>query len=368
MDNRYIKLADLLVKHSLKLKKGEKILIELTDTPDELAVALLRSARKQGALPFIEMKHSKINRELISGSNPQHAQALARTELSKMKQMQAYIAVRGANNSSENSDIPGKTLSSFSKIMRPVLNHRVNKTRWVVLRWPTSSMAQSANMSSEGFEDFYFKVCTLDYSKMAKAMQPLVKLMNKTDKVKITAPGTDLEFSIRGIKAIPCSGTHNIPDGEIFTCPVRNSVQGTIRYNTASTYLGNRFENVEFEFKDGKIIRADASDRKKVNQVLNTDAGARFIGEFAIGVNPHILHPMSDILFDEKIAGSIHFTPGQAYQVADNGNRSAVHWDLVLIQRPEYGGGNIYFDGKLVRKDGLFVLPELKALNPKNLL
>jgi aminopeptidase len=368
MDQRHIKLANLLVTHSLGLKKSEKVLIDLTDVPDSLAIALLQAVRAKKAQPFIEIKHSRVVREFIKGSSEEQAKSFSKIELARMKQMQAYIAVRGSNNASENSDIPAKVLSTYSKIMRPVLNHRVNKTRWVVLRWPTASMAQSANMSTEAFEDFYFKVCTLNYQKMAAAMQPLVKLLNKTDKVRITGPGTDLQFSIKGIPAIACSGTHNIPDGEVFTCPVKNSVQGVIKYNTASTYLGNRFENVELEFKDGKIIRANASDKKKINQILDTDAGARFIGEFAIGVNPYILDPMSDILFDEKIAGSIHFTPGQAYEVADNGNRSAVHWDLVLIQRQEYGGGEMYFDGKLVRQNGLFVTPELKGLNPKALI
>ncbi len=368
MDQRYTKLADLLVEHSLKLKKSEKILLDLTDVPDDFAISLLKAVRKKGAYPFIELKHSRVSREFILGSNDAQSKEFAKLELAKMKQMQAYIAIRGANNSCEYADIPGKVLTSYSKILRPVLNQRVNKTRWVVLRWPTPSMAQSANMSTEGFEDFYFKVCTLDYNKMAKAMQPLVKLMNKTDKVHIMGNGTDLQFSIKSIPAIPCSGTHNIPDGEVFTCPVKDSVQGIIKYNTPSNYLGTRFENVTLEFDNGKIVKASSSDNKKINQILDTDAGARYIGEFAIGVNPYILHPMSDILFDEKIAGSIHFTPGQAYEIADNGNRSAVHWDLVLIQRPEYGGGEIYFDGKLIRKDGLFVLPELKDLNPKNLI
>lgn len=367
MDTRYSKLASILTDYSLKLKKGEKILIELTDVPEEFATALLRAARKCGAIPIIELKSSRVTREVIAGTDKQHAEFVRDVELARMKKVSAYIAVRGANNSSETADVSSQALSLYSKTIRPVMNHRVNKTRWVVLRWPTPSMAQSANMSTEAFEDFYFRVCTLDYKKMAKAMTPLVKLMAKTDKVKITSPGTDLEFSIKNIGAVPCEGTHNIPDGEVFSCPVKNSVQGVIKFNAPSTYQGTRFENIELEFKDGKIIRAVGSDTKKLNAVLDTDSGARYIGEFSLAFNPHILNPMSDILFDEKIAGSLHFTPGQAYEIADNGNRSAVHWDMVLIQRPEWGGGNIYFDDKLIRRDGIFVVPELKGLNPKAL-
>jgi aminopeptidase len=367
MDIRYTQLASLLTDYSLNLKKGEKVLVELTDIPEEFGIAVLRAVRKRGAVPIVELKNSRVTREVVAGTDEKHATFVRDLELARIKKMDAYIAVRGAHNSSESADVDPKTLGLYSRILRPVMNERVNKTRWVVLRWPSPSMAQSANMSTEAFEDFYFRVCTLNYKKMAQAMKPLVKLMSKTDTVRITAPGTDLRFSIKNIGAVPCEGTRNIPDGEVYSCPVKDSVQGVIKFNTPSTYLGTRFENIQLEFKDGKIVKATGSDTKKLNAILDTDAGARYIGEFSIAFNPFILNPMSDILFDEKIAGSLHFTPGQAYEVADNGNRSAVHWDMVLIQRPEWGGGNIYFDGKLIRKDGIFVVPELKGLNPKAL-
>jgi aminopeptidase len=241
---------------------------------------------------------------------------------------------------------------------------RVKKTKWVVLRYPSASMAQLAQMSTEAFEDFYFNVCNLDYAKMDRAMDPLADLMRRTDKVQIKGPGTDLTFSIKGIGAKKCSGERNIPDGEVYSCPIRDSVNGTISYNTQSVYNGFTFENVRFTFENGKIVEATANDTDRINGLLDTDDGARYIGEFSIGFNPYILHPMKDTLFDEKIAGSLHFTPGQAYEDTDNGNRSSVHWDLVLIQRPDYGGGDIYFDDRPIRKDGLFVIPELQNLNP----
>ncbi len=228
--------------------------------------------------------------------------------------------------------------------------------------------AQLANTSTEEFEDFYFNVCNLDYSKMSKAMDPLKTLMDRTDKVRIVSPGTDLTFfSIKGIGSVKCEGHRNIPDGELYTAPVRDSVNGTLSYNTTSVYKGTVFENIVFEFENGKIVKAASNHTDKINDVLDSDEGARYIGEFSLGFNPYILHPMKDTLFDEKIDGSLHFTPGQAYKEADNGNRSNVHWDLVLIQRPEYGGGEIYFDDVLVRKDGRFVLDELAGLNPENL-
>jgi len=366
-DPRYTKLAKLLVNYSCKLKPGERILLDMIDVPDEFTVELIRAVRAAGATPFVETRHTRVGRELLLGTNATHAADVRDLELARMKKMQAYIAVRGSANATENADVPGGLMQMYSKVIRPVLDYRVNKTRWVVLRWPSPSMAQSAGMSTEAFENLYFDVCTLDYAKMAQAMLPLEKLMKRTDKVHIKGPGTDLTFSIKGIGAKKCEGTRNIPDGEVFSCPTKTSANGVIQFNTPTLYSGSKFENVRLELKHGKVVGATANNPKRLNEILDTDAGARFIGEFAIGFNPHILNPLCDILFDEKIAGSLHFTPGNAYEDCGNGNKSAVHWDMVLIQRPEWGGGEIWFDGKLIRKDGLFEPKELKALNPANL-
>jgi aminopeptidase len=202
---------------------------------------------------------------------------------------------------------------------------------------------------------------------MARAMVPLERRMRKADRVRIKSPGTDLTFSIKGIGAKTCKGDRNIPDGEVFSCPVKNSINGKIQFNTPTLYAGTKFENVLLEFKEGKVVRATSNNTKRLNEILDTDAGARYTGEFSLGFNPYILNPMCDILFDEKIAGSLHLTPGQAYEDCDNGNRSAVHWDMVLIQRPEWGGGEIWFDDELIRRDGMFVPKDLKGLNPANL-
>ena len=366
-DPRYLKLAKLLVNYSTALKKGERILLDLIDVPDEFTVEMIRAVRAAGATPFVETRHTRVGRELLLGTNEKHAADVRDLEMFRMKKMAAYVAVRGSANATENADVPGGLMQMYSKVMRPVLDYRVNKTRWCVLRWPTPSMAQAAGMSTEAFENLYFDVCTMDYAKMAKAMVPLEKLMKRTDRVHLKGPGTDLTFSIKGIGAKKCEGTRNIPDGEVFSCPTKTSANGVIQFNTPTLYSGSKFENVRLELKDGKVVKATANNAKRLNEILDTDAGARFIGEFAIGFNPYIQNPMCDILFDEKIAGSLHFTPGQAYEDCGNGNKSAVHWDMVLIQRPEWGGGEIWFDGKLIRKDGLFVPKELKPLNPANL-
>jgi aminopeptidase len=366
-DPRYSKLAKLLVQYSTALKKGDRVLLDMIDVPDEFSIELMRATRAAGAIPIVEVRHTRVTREVLLDTDEKHAALVRDIEMYRMKKVQAYIAIRGSANATETSDVPSKLMALYSRTMRPVLNYRVNKTRWVVLRWPTPSMAQAAGMSTEAFENLYFDVCTMDYPRMAKAMGPLEKRMKKADRVHLKGPGTDLTFSIKGIGAKMCKGDRNIPDGEVFSCPVKNSVNGAIQFNTPTIYSGTRFENVRLEFKDGKIVNATSNNTRRLNEILDTDAGARYVGEFSLGFNPYILNPMCDILFDEKIAGSLHFTPGQAYEVADNGNRSAVHWDMVLIQRPEYGGGEIWFDDELIRKDGRFMPGDLKALNPEKL-
>ncbi len=371
IDPRFHELAKGLTGFSIKLKRGERVLIDAFDVPDEIVVALMQAVRARGGTPDVNFNHARVTRELLLASKPGDFEAAAAVALKQMQGVDAYIALRGSENIFENSDIPAAKVQAYAKAMKPVLTHRVNKTKWVVLRWPTAAMAQQAAMSTEAFEDFYFRVCTLDYARMIPGMRALQKLMEKTDQVHLKGPGTDLRFSIKGIGACPCGGDRNIPDGEVFSCPVKDSVEGVIQYNAPTVYLGSSFDNIRLEFKQGKIVdaRADSpKSTKRLNAILDSDAGARYIGEFAIGFNPHILEPMRDILFDEKIAGSFHFTPGQAYAEYSNGNNSQVHWDMVCIQRPEYGGGEIWFDGKLVRKNGLFVPKSLQKLNPKYLL
>jgi len=284
----------------------------------------------------------------------------------RMKKVDAYVGLRSGSNIFEMADVPAAKLQLYSKHwMKPVhLDLRVPKTKWVVMRFPTPSMAQQAGMSTEAFEDFYFKVCTLDYAALSRAMDPLVRRMNRAREVRIKGPGTDLSFSVKGIPAIKCDGRRNIPDGEVFTAPVKNSVNGVVTFNTPSVYEGVSFENIRLEFKDGKVIQAECNDSKRLNKILDGDAGCRYLGEFALGVNPHVNRPMKDTLFDEKIAGSFHMALGNAYEdEADNGNRSQIHWDLVCIQTPACGGGEIHFDGKLIRKNGRFVPKDLNPLD-----
>ena len=368
MDSRYLHLARNLVGFSINLKKGEKVLVDAYNTPMGMVIAIVRAVRERGGLPFVQLQDAAVNRELVAEGVEDQFTELASWELDRMKRMDAYVAIRGSSNIFEMSDVPPEKMSTFSSALKSVLDWRVKKTKWVVLRWPSPSMAQQAFMSTEAFRDFYFRVCTMDYSLMIPGMKALKRRMDAADQVRISGDDTDLCFSIKGIGAVACGGTHNIPDGEVFSSPVRDSVEGTISFNVPTVYQGTSFDNIRLTFKKGKIVEATGSNTGRLNEILDQDEGARYIGEFAIAFNPHILHPMRDILFDEKIAGSFHFTPGQAYEEADNGNRSQVHWDMVCIQRPDYGGGSMFFDGELIRQDGLFIPDDLQPLNPDYLL
>lgn len=363
-DVRLDKLAHVLVHHSCKVQKGDRVMVEYKGPDTQpLAFACCKAITQAGGTPVWIYNGSEFSRSFLMHADEEQYKAFGDMHASLMKQVDCYIGIRGDQNPFDLSDLP----EAQKGYMRTHIWEKVHiqerlKKRWVVLRYPTASMSLQAEMSTEQFEDFYFQVCTLDYSRMYEAMQPLKKLMDATERVRIVGPGTDLQFSIKGLTSVPCAGECNIPDGEIFTAPVRDSVQGTLQYNTPTVYDGERFDSIHFRFEDGKIVEASCKggSNEALNRILDQDEGARYIGEFALGINPYIHTPMMDILFDEKINGSFHFTPGNAYDETDNGNRSSVHWDLVCIQREEWGGGEIYFDDVLIRKEGIFVHPDLK--------
>jgi aminopeptidase len=372
LDPRVTKLAELLCSHSCQLDARDSLLIHAFDIPEEAVAELVRVARSKGAKVAVRLESGIVRRRLLLGMDEANVRLHAEIERHEMEQMTAYMALRGTYNYAEHSDVPPEVMKLWNKLYTEpvVFGMRIPKTKWAVLRWPTPGMAQQANMSTAAFEDFYFNVCTLDYAKMAAACAPLKDLMDRTDMVKIVGPGeTNFSLSIKGIGSVPCTGERNIPDGECFSAPVRDSVNGTVAFNTVSLYQGTEFKDIRYVIRNGRIEEASAgAQTEKLNEILDTDEGARYFGEWSLGFNPYVLHPMKDTLFDEKIAGSFHFTPGNAYDPpGGNGNKSAIHWDTVLIQRPEYGGGEIYFDDVLIRKDGLFVLPELQGLNPENL-
>ena len=369
-DLRLIKLAKNILNYSIELKPNEKLLIDVSgEDALPLAKQLMKEAYIIGAIPFYNITNYELLKLTLQNLTEEQVKTWARLDLDKMREMDATVIIKAASNTAELSKVDKEKLDLYNKMyFHPVhIEERVKNKKWCLLRYPNNSMAQANNMDLEEMENFYFNVCNVDYSKMSKAMDNLVNLMNNTDKVHIVSKNTDLTFSIKGIAAQKYCGNFNLPDGEVATAPVKNSVNGYITYNTETHFNGSKFNNVYFEFENGKIVKATSDNSELLNAILDTDEGARYIGEFALGLNPYIEKPVGDTLFDEKIKGSFHFTPGESLKDSDNGNRSAIHWDIVSIQTAEHGGGEIWFDDVLIRKDGIFVLEELKPLNPENL-
>ncbi len=368
IDEREKLLASNLVNGSCFVKPGEKVLIEYSDCSNSFMVALCDEIFKAGAYPFLLNVNKAVFKNILTNANEELFGLMSKFDAAKMKEMDAVIMVRGDDNIFEYSSVPLSQIALANVYYyRPITVHRLTK-KWVLLRYPTAAFAQSAKMSTSDFEDFFFKVCNLNYSKMCNAMDSLKELIEKTDKVKIIAKNTHLEFSIKGISAVKCCGEKNIPDGEIYTAPVKQSINGEIQFNVPAMYNGIMHENIKLKFKDGAIIEANSSNAKALNDVINTDDGSKYIGEFSFGVNPFITTPINDILFDEKMCNSIHMAIGNSYDDAFNGNISSVHWDLIQVQTEIFGGGEIYFDDVLIRKNGEFILPNLVALNPENLV
>lgn len=369
-DQRHGQLAHLLVNYSVALKPGESCLIQAVDVPVEMVEALVEAVYNAGGYPQVRLLSERLHRVMLAQASEESLQRQADAEGYQMERMDAFIGIRGHQNPLETALISDNRHALYMKRFNHPVHHliRIPKTKWVVLRYPTPTMAYQAGLPTEDFESFYYAVTAeVDYGRMSRAMDSACAYIDQADQVRIIGPGTNLSFSIKGMGSVKCDGHRNIPDGEIYTAPVRDSVEGKITYNVPSTYQGYTYRDITFVFRQGKIVEAGANNTGRINALLDTDRGSRYIGEFALGVNPGIINPMDETLFDEKIMGSFHFTPGAAYASCDNGNESAIHWDLVSIQRPETGGGEIWMDGELIRKDGLFVHEAFLGLNPERL-
>lgn len=363
------KLAKQLVNNSCKIKSGEKILITYSDTPSTFIEILIEEISKCGGIPLPFRMDRIIKRRMLLNSNATTFEYLTKIISPIMSDVDAVILIGGSFNDFELSDIPSNTLRDFHKLYTEPIHFKLRcSKKWVLLRYPTPSFAQSSGLSSEKFYNFFFDVCTLDYLQLNKKMQPLKELLEKTDKVHIVTPSTDLTFSIKGMPAIICSGECNIPDGEVYSAPIKDSVNGHIAFNIPAVDNGVEFRDINLTIKDGKILDFNCNNNEKFGEILDTDEGSRYFGEFAFGLNPYCQEPLKDILFDEKMCGSIHMAIGSSYEDCFNGNTSAIHLDLIQKQTLKYGGGQIYFDDNLIFENGKFIYPNLVDLNSENLI
>lgn len=365
MDERLKNLARKIVNYSVQLKEKEKVLITYSVFANtDLLECLIKEILLVKAIPYVVYSNPIIGSLLVQNTTDERIKLLKNLADQDVYNYDAFISIRYNYNDYESKNIASDIIAKIGKELEESHDIRINKKKWVLLNYPSVLDSFKAKMTTPDYRDFAFEVMNVDYAEMSRKIAPLKKLMEKTDKVRLTGKNTDITFSIKGMPIISCTGEKNIPDGEIYTAPIKTSVNGVITYNTPSPYQGNVYQNVSLTFKDGQIIKASAdNDVEALNKIFDADEGSRYVGEFSLGLNPKILNPIGDILFDEKIIGSLHFTPGRAYKDSYNGNDSSIHWDMVLIQREEYGGGDIYFDDQLIRHNGIFVLDELQSLN-----
>ena len=365
MNKEITKLSKTIVDYSINVKEKERVLIfYYADDSVGMVKELIKDIYEVGGIPSVCRIDKEVESFLLKQATDEELKALVNAYKYQIDNNDSIIYIRHTDNEYEGKLIPSDIMASYGKQKRVVDDVRVNDRKWVLFNYPCMLDAYKAKMSYDDFYKYAFEVMNVDYSNMLDKIKPLKELMERTDKVRMVGPNTDISFSIKGMPAIPCCGEKNIPDGEIYTAPVQGSIEGTITYNTPSPYYGNVYNNISLTFEQGKIVKCSCDeDNEALEEIFNTDEGARYVGEFSFGLNPKILEPMGDILYDEKIKGSIHFTPGMCYDDCNNGNKSAIHWDLVWIQRADHGGGEVYFDDVLIRKDGVFVLPELEELN-----
>ncbi|WP_170834471.1 aminopeptidase [Fictibacillus solisalsi] len=357
-------IAKRVVHHSLEIKRGEKVLIDIEGEAEEFSNQLMIEIYHAGAYPFLKSTRVSNLKKLIAGATKESLNLWLRHEQYKAEGMDAYIGIKAEENIFEYNDIPRDQYQLYQQnFSQPLQLDYLGKNKWILMRYPTKGMAQLAKLGSEELRTIFYQSCTMDYKKLSENVKPLKERLSKSKTVTVTSPDTDFTFSIQHMDSFMCDGRYNLPDGEIFTAPIRDSVNGVIHFNCPTSFQGYVLEDVRFEFVDGKIASYQGNDRDLLKRILETDDGASYIGEFGIGLNPFITKPMNNILFDEKMSGSLHLAIGQAFPMANNGNKSAIHLDFVLNQQSSHGGGSLYFDKELIRKDGIFIPKDLKNLN-----
>ncbi len=356
IDPRLNKMADILINHSLKVKKGERVLISADILAKPFVLVLYEKLIKKGAAEIrVQFDSYEFAEIYFKNASQKQIKIFPKISFSEMKQIDCYLAIRASGNRKALSKIDAFKIAEREKTIRPILDWRAEKTRWVIANFPCEAFAQEAEMSLAEYEDFVFKgVGGVDWKKLAKNQEKIKRLVNKAKNVRIIASDTDLTFFIKGRKAISDDGEKNMPGGEVFTSVVEDSANGHIKYSFPAIYMGREVSNIRLEFKKGKVIKATADKNEKdLNKIIDMDKGARFIGEFGIGNNFQITRFTKDILYDEKIGGTIHLALGKGYKETLSKNKSALHWDMICDLRKD---GELWFDKKLVQKNGKWLV------------
>jgi len=356
VDERIQKIATLLIDYSTKVKEGDRVQIRTDALGRELALELYKCALLRGAYPWLRTELPGSRYVFYKYANDAQLGFFPDYELAEIKNTDVYISIGAPSNLKELSSIDPARIGARMKALKTISDWRVEKTRWVIFYYPTEALAQEADMPLQEFEDFVFNSCLIDWKELSKKLQRLKEAVDSTDKVKILSPNTRLEFSVKGRNSVAANGDKNMPDGELFTSVVEQSVNGYIGFDIPAIWQGNVVEDVTLNFEQGRITNAKASKNQAfLEKILETDEGSKRIGEFGIGFNYNITKSVKTILFDEKIDGTIHLALGRGYKETLSQNESAIHWDMVKDLRKD---GEVYFDGKLRMKNGKWLINE----------
>ena len=352
-----IQLAKVLLDHSLKIKPKEKVLIVSGELGLPLGKAVYTEVLKRGAYPMIDTTTNGLDYTFYSLANDWQLSYVPDEVIkTKYNWADAFVRIVADDNLRELASIDPTKLTTRAKLMRPFSDIMLTK-RWILTYYPTNAMAQEAGMSLEEMRKFYFESCLVDYDAMGKRLKKLESVMDKGKMIHVIGYLTDLWVNIEGRLAQECSAACNIPDGECFLAPVTNGVNGEVYFDLPTLAFGHEVSGIHLEFKEGKVINASAEyGDDALQKMLETDPGARYLGEFAIGANYNITRGMLNTLFDEKIGGTIHMALGMAYKDKRGGgeNESGIHWDLVKDMR--LPGSILTIDEKEVLKEGKLLI------------
>ncbi|MBR9691724.1 aminopeptidase [Candidatus Woesearchaeota archaeon] len=351
-DPRVKRLAEILVNYSIKIKKRSVINLSFGVDAKELALEVYKLILKKGAYPIVNPSVQGFAYAYYKNASKEQLNRFPKLAMYEAKMADGEIHIGADYNTREFTKIDPKKIALRRKITQKISDINIKKNNWVVCKFPTNSLAQDSEMSLEEFEDFVYDACLQDWEKESKKQEKLKRILDKGKRVRITADDTDLSFSIAGRQGIKCSGTRNMPDGEVFIAPVEDSTEGYIKYTYPAMYGGREVGGIYLRFHKGKVVEAKAEKGEGfLKQMIKTDAGAVKLGEFGIGVNYNIKQFIKQILFDEKIGGTVHLALGMAYPEGGGKNKSAIHWDMIKDLRK---GGKLFIDGKLIQKDGQF--------------
>jgi len=367
-DPRLEEFAEVLVNRATHVEEGDNVYL-LCKSLESLPLfrEVRRQVIKRGGMPHEHLLYDTMNGagaadyDWFKHADSNQLETLSRAKKQEMEKMDAYIRIGGGDNTQDLSGIHPEKISEWKSTTREILNERLSK-KWVATRFPTKSMAQNAGMSTQEFEEMVFEAVTADYSDISKRNKKVKELVDGAEEVRIKSKDTDIRMSLENREGVSADGKNNIPDGEVFYAPVKDSIEGYISFTYPGVDSGTEVHGIKLWFENGKIVDFQAEKNEDyLEKMINTDEGSKYVGELGLGTNRQITEFTKDTLFDEKIAGTVHMAIGRAYEECapeSKRNESAIHWDIVNDLRSRAGGGKIIVDGKVVQEDGKWIFED----------